>query len=228
MYSVVPAPEKLFVDRGLLWVALANKDEISSTLLTIIYRAADTGFPYIKRSYIETWIIGKDYSLIPEGGQLLLFSTEREFEFTLSYAKKPRTKKNEESFKTKGYTAKGMKSAGVRLATRVVVDAISAAMRTKPIGPAEPELRLELDDSSPAPAADRAAPVVAAAASKTAANRKTVPAAKKPPAAPRKKATPPEHPAPRKDEEPKGLFAALARKKAELASEESAKKESKK
>lgn len=236
MYSVVPAPEKLFVDRGLLWVAPANKDEIGSTLLTIVYRAAETGFPYIKRSFIETWIIGKDYSLIPEGGQLLLFSTEKEFEFTLSYAKKPRTKKNEESFKTKGYAPKGMKSAGVRLASRVVLEAASAAKRTKPIGPAEPELRLELDASSPAAGIESAAPVAAPAAAPTAApaavkpsaNRKASPSARKPQAAAKKKTAPPESPAPRKDEEPKGLFAALARKKAELASEESRKKERKK
>jgi len=224
MYSVVPAPEKLFVDQGLLWVTLANKDEISSTLLTIIYRAADTGFPYIKRSSIETWIIGKDYSLIPEGAQLLLFSTEREFEFTLSYAKKPRTKKNEETFKTKGFAAKGMKSAGVRLATREVLDANSAAKRTKPIGPVEPELHLELEDSSAASGDENDGSVAVAATAK----RRAAPIAKKLPEVARKKTTLAESPEPKKDEEPKGLFAALARKKAELTSEENKRKGKKK
>ena len=204
MYSVVPVSEKLFVDQGLQWVAVANKEEISSTPLTIIYRAAGTGFPYIKRTSIETWIIGKDYSLIPEGAQMLLFSTEKDFEFTLSYAKKPRTKKNEETFKTKNYMRKGMKSAGQRLATREVLEAVSSARRVKPTGPNEPELipeadfRLEGDAKPVAPA-------------KTKEPTKSV----NPKPARKKRETP--KPA---EERPHGLLAALARKKAEQGDEE--------
>ncbi len=216
MYSVVPVPEKLFVDQGLQWVAVANKEEISSTPLTIIYRAAGTGFPYIKRSSIETWIIGKDYSLIPEGAQMLLFSTEKDFEFTLSYAKKPRTKKNEETFKTKNYMRKGMKSAGQRLATREVLEAVSSARRVKPTGPNEPELIPEADFSLEGDAKT----VVPA---KPAVSAKTTVSAK--PAAPTKSVNP--KPARKKRETPKpaeerphGLLAALARKKAEQGDEE--------
>ena len=204
MYSVVPAPEKLFVDQGLLWVMLANKEEISSTLLTIIYRAADTGYPYIKRSSIETWIIGKDYSLIPEGAQMLLFSTEKEFEFTLTYAKKPRTKKNEETFKTKNYGAKGMKSAGVRLAVREALEAESAAKRTKPIGPVEPELSLESEPAAKSAPSSTPKPKSAKAVEK------------------------PTMPSPVTEDKPKGLLAALSRKKAELESEDKKKRRPKK
>ncbi|HEY9055440.1 MAG TPA: DNA topoisomerase IV subunit A [Rectinemataceae bacterium] len=151
MYSVVPVPEKLFVDKGLLWVTPAVKEEVSSTLLTVVYKAADTGFPHIKRCRIEAWILEKDYSLIPEGAQLLLFSTEREFEFTLHYAPKPRTKKTEEVFKTKPYGEKGLKASGVRLANREVLSASSPAKRTAPVGPSAPELE-------PAPARARPQP----------------------------------------------------------------------
>ncbi len=145
MYSVIPVPEKLFVDTGLLWVTLAVKEEVSSTVLTSIYKVLDTGYPYIKRCSIEGWIIEKDYSLIPDGSQMLMFSTEKDFSFTLTYAPKPRTKKNEEEFKTKSFIVKGLKASGVRLAVREVVTAVSAAKRTSPTGVIEPDLSLESD-----------------------------------------------------------------------------------
>jgi topoisomerase-4 subunit A len=145
MYSVVPVPEKLFVDQGLLWVAVANKDEIAGSMLTVVYKAHDTGFPYIKKTSIPSWIIGKDYSLIPEGAQLLLFSTEKDFEFTLTYAPKSRQKKTEETFRTKKFLEKGIKAAGVRLAPREVTGATSLAQRTSPSGLIEPELGLGAD-----------------------------------------------------------------------------------
>ncbi len=149
MYSVVPVPEKLFVDQGLLWVAVANKDEIAGAMLTVVYKAYDTGFPYIKKTSIPSWIIGKDYSLIPEGAQLLLFSTEKDFEFTLTYAPKSRQKKTEETFRTKKFLEKGIKAAGVRLAPREVTGATSLAQRTSPSGLIEPELSLEAGGPPP-------------------------------------------------------------------------------
>ncbi len=143
LYSVVDVPEKLFVDKGLLWVAMADKEEIASTLLTIVYRESESGCPYIKRCSIETWILGKDYSLVPEGAQLLLFSTEKDFEFNLNYAPKPRMRKNAESFRAKNYQKKGIKAAGVRLATRDVLSADSLGKKMSPVGPIEPELGLD-------------------------------------------------------------------------------------
>ena len=236
MYSVVPVPEKFFVDQGLLWVTLANREEVSSTILTAIYRAPVTGFPYIKRCSIETWIIAKDYSLIPEGSQMLLFSTEKDFEFLLTYAKKPRTKKNEETFRTKNYSVKGIKSAGVRLSTREVLDAASSAKRTKPFGLIEPELALEGADSTDT-SSDRPMAVVPGEKPTTAKARISPPAPRRGKAkstekaavrkaegtTPKKGKLPPPagaEPEIRKkavtEDRPKGLLAALARKKAEL------------
>jgi topoisomerase-4 subunit A len=118
MYSVVPVPDKLFVDKGILWVARAIKEEISSTVITVVYRLKDTGIPCIKRTSIEGWILEKDYSLVPDGAELLLFSREMDFEFTLYYVPRPRNKKHSEMFKAKNYLVKGLKANGVRLSTR--------------------------------------------------------------------------------------------------------------
>ncbi|MEN6400105.1 MAG: DNA topoisomerase IV subunit A [Rectinema sp.] len=127
LYTVVPVPEKLFVDRGLQWVTVAHKDYVANQVLTIVYKAADTGYPFIKRCSIKTWITGRDYSLIPEGAELLLFSTDSELVFTLTYAKKPRIKRNEETFRASDWPVRGLQAQGIRLATRQVLQAHKAA-----------------------------------------------------------------------------------------------------
>ncbi|HWR11482.1 MAG TPA: DNA topoisomerase IV subunit A [Rectinemataceae bacterium] len=227
MYSVVPVPEKLFVDRGLLWVTLADKDEIGSTLLTVIYRTPNDGYPHIKRSAIKNWIIGKDYSLIPEGAQMLLFSTEREFEFTLTYAKKPRTKKNAETFKTNAFREKGMKAAGVRLAAREVLEAISVAKRTKPAGLIEPELDLAFD-SAKNPAKNMSAKNENADKSKAAAKKTKKAIQPRQDNGIAKKGAGPKTPEKKTEDKPKGLLATLSRKKAEIASGKGLEKDPKK
>lgn len=206
MYAVVPVPEKLFVDEGLLWAAIANKDEIKATTLTAVYRVPETGFPYIKRCRIEGWIIEKDYSLLPDGAEMLLFSTESEFDFELKYAKKPRTKRNAELFRTKNYAVKGLKAAGVRLAAREALEAVSPAKRTSPAGIIVPELEDEVDPgAAPAkadppaaknaqgkggkkPAAAKKAPVSRKKASSSV--KKTAMSAEKAPSAAKKTAAP--------------------------------------
>jgi len=122
-YTVVPVPDKLFVDRGLQWLTIAEKESVNSFLLTVVYRAAKTSYPYIKRCRIESWILNRDYSLIPEGAELLLFSTEADFEFSLKYLVKGRMRKADENFKAKQYPEKGLKAGGVRLAPREVLSA---------------------------------------------------------------------------------------------------------
>lgn len=143
LYSIVPVPERLFVDQGLLWVTVAEKESVASTTLTVIYKMLDSGYPYIKRCNIESWIVGKDYSLIPENSQLLLFSTEADFEFTLFYAKKQRMRKTSESFRSRNFPVKGLKAAGVRLAAREALAVESLGKRLKPSGIIEPELDLD-------------------------------------------------------------------------------------
>jgi topoisomerase-4 subunit A len=123
MYSVQPVPDKLFVDRGLQWATIAEKEIVQANLLTIVYRAAKTGYPHIKRCRIESWILNRDYSLVPQGGELLIFSTEPDFEFSLKYLVKGRMRKAEETFRAKNFPEKGLKAGGLRLAPREVLQA---------------------------------------------------------------------------------------------------------
>ena len=75
----------------------------------------------MKRSRIEQWIMNKDYSLLPEGAQLLFFSAEPRKVFVAEYAPKPRTKINHGTFKVESFDIKGLKAQGVRLSPRDIV-----------------------------------------------------------------------------------------------------------
>lgn len=121
IFTFVPLPERLFVDQGMLHCAIADKERIAAALMTVVYRDGVTGFPSIKRTRVEGWIMNKDYSLVPENAQVLAFSVDPAFEFTLTYKPKPRMKVEKARFIASRFDEKGLKASGVRLANREVV-----------------------------------------------------------------------------------------------------------
>jgi topoisomerase IV subunit A len=120
VYTVTDAPEKLFVDKGLKFAGLAEKDILSSIVFTLVYRDPDTGYPCIKRCKIEAFILNKDYLLIPDGGEVLALGMGDHYKFVVNYVEKPRIKKRAEEFRAKDFLVKGLKANGVRLAPREV------------------------------------------------------------------------------------------------------------
>ena len=118
IYTVCQAPEKVFVDTGMWWCGLAERETLSKTLFTIIYRDPATKFCSIKRCRIEQFIANRDYPLVPDGMEVLHISTEKSFSFKLHYVEKPRIKIREEVFSAADYEEKGARTLGVRLSSR--------------------------------------------------------------------------------------------------------------
>ena len=118
IYSVCDVPQRLFVDTGLWYCNFADKDIISKVLFTIIYREPKTKFCFIKRCRIPSWIMNRDYLIVPEGMEVLHVDVREAFEFTLNYVKKPRLKIKSENFKSSDYEEKGHKTQGVRLSDK--------------------------------------------------------------------------------------------------------------
>ena len=100
------------------YCGFAEKELLSRILFTVIYKDEKTQYPYIKRARIESYILNRDYLFVPDTASVLYADTAEQFEFTVQYAPKPRTKKNEERFKANAYPEKGLKAQGVRLAER--------------------------------------------------------------------------------------------------------------
>lgn len=122
IWSVVPNPDRLFVDQGMLYAAIADKEALADTVFSLVYRDADSGYPCIKRFRIEGWIMNKDYQLLPEGAQVLWFSALPRASFTARYVKKPKIKIHEEAFRVEDFDVKGIKAGGVRLASREIAE----------------------------------------------------------------------------------------------------------
>jgi len=123
IYTVFPVPERVFVDQGMLYCGIAEKELLADVVLTLVYRDAKTGHPHIKRCQIDAWILNKDYQLIPEGDQVLCFTTVPKGIVSVKYAPKPKTRVLQEKFKIEDHGVKGLKARGVRLASREALTA---------------------------------------------------------------------------------------------------------
>ena len=118
-YAVIPAPDKLFVDTGMLYCAFADPETCSKVVFSVIYRN-ESGLPYIKRFRIDQFILNKGYSVVPDNCTVLKLMTDEDRAFTVHYKPKPRIRVTEESFNVSDYIVKNVKARGVRLSTREV------------------------------------------------------------------------------------------------------------
>ena len=123
IWSVQPAPERLFVDKGVLYCGIADKDTLADVVFSLVYAEPKNGSAYIKRCQIDAWIMNKDYQLAPEGAAVLYFTAEPKKAFLVTCAPKPRFKIDVERFRVESYPVKGLKAQGVRLSTRKALSA---------------------------------------------------------------------------------------------------------
>jgi topoisomerase-4 subunit A len=114
MYSVIDVPDKLFVDKGMFYCGLIDKELV----FNVIYREESTKFPYIKRCKIDQFILNKAYNLVPDDCTVLKVTTDPEAIVTVEYKPKPRLKLLLETFAFKNFLVKGSKAGGVRLANK--------------------------------------------------------------------------------------------------------------
>lgn len=122
-YSVCDAPDKMFVDKGMLYCGYADKETLGKVVFSVVYRDDETGYPYLKRCTIEQFILNKGYSIVPENCTPLKLTTEPNAEVLVEYKPLPRIRVLEETFKVKDYLIKGVKAGGVRLAPREIKSA---------------------------------------------------------------------------------------------------------
>lgn len=121
-YRVENAPNKIYVGKGLLYVGLADKDELKNIVFTLIMVEKDTKILVIKRTQILAWTLSKLYTLLPSTGQfkILKFSTAKNQEISLTF-KSSRVKPKTAFFSD--YLVKNPSSQGTVL-TRNEVDKI--------------------------------------------------------------------------------------------------------
>ncbi|MCL2519438.1 MAG: DNA topoisomerase IV subunit A [Spirochaetaceae bacterium] len=121
-YQVLEVPEKSFVGKDPITITLADKEELEKTIYNIVYKNDETGFPYIKRFKITTYLTGKIYThILPEGCSLLAFGKGNDLVIIPQFAQKQLLK--EEKYAVKDYLVKGVTAGGVRLKAKEAVGA---------------------------------------------------------------------------------------------------------
>jgi topoisomerase IV subunit A len=118
-YSLHDAPDRLFVDKGMLSCDFVDSERI----YTVIYREKGTNYPCIKRCTLDKFIINKGYEIIPEGCKVLKLTTDRQVGIHVTYKPKPRVRILEEDFAIEDYPVRGKAAKGIRLASREVKSA---------------------------------------------------------------------------------------------------------
>jgi len=112
-WSVHDAPDKLFIDKGMLFCGFIDKDRI----FTLVYRD-NKGIPYLKRFTIDAFILNRGYNLVPEGGRPIKLTTDLKQDIVVEYKPKPRVRILEETFDCEAYPVRGNKAKGYKLANR--------------------------------------------------------------------------------------------------------------
>jgi topoisomerase IV subunit A len=137
VYSVIDVPEKLFVDKGMLHCAMADKEEMAKTVITAVYKDKDSNVPYIKRCIVDAFILDKGYTLFEDNYIMLCLTTKKDAVAHVTYTPKARLKITEEDFKIAKYPVRGIKAGGIKLASRAA-DTATFATPEKKSGDASP------------------------------------------------------------------------------------------
>lgn len=132
-YSVIDVPEKVFVDKGMHYCGLADKEELVKVVFTVIYRNNKNKYVYLKRCKIEQYIIDKGYMIVPDNSTILKLTTRKTADIIVTYKPKPQIKITEERLSLKDFLIKGVKANGVRLSTKEIksVKFVSAKRKKK-------------------------------------------------------------------------------------------------
>ena len=115
-YSVIDAPRRLFVGKGMLHCGFVDAE----TVFNVLYRQDKTGYACIKRCTISTFILAKVYSLVPDEATLLKLTTNSQQTIELAYKPKPRLRVLSEQFAVEDYPIRGTRAGGIRLSRREI------------------------------------------------------------------------------------------------------------
>jgi len=118
IYSVTDVPHRLFVDKGMLYCGLTDKENLEKNVFSVLYKNNTTKYVFVKRFKIEKFILDKSYQILPDNCKLLKLSLKEDIDVVISYVPKPRIKILEESWAIGDFLVKNVKAGGNRLSTK--------------------------------------------------------------------------------------------------------------
>lgn len=120
IYSVVNIPDRLFVDKGILFCGLAEKENLGAIIFSVLYQNKTNRYVYLKRFKVEKYIVDKSYAFIPDNSKILKLTIKEDVDLVINYKPKARVKILEEKVPIHSFLVKGVKASGVRLSTKEI------------------------------------------------------------------------------------------------------------
>ncbi len=113
-YRVVPPPEKMFVDGGMMYCDKANRDKV----YTVVYTDKSCGFTYMKRFKTGGFIINKEYNCAQDGSELLIFEDTNPTEVFVKYKPAKGQRIHQQVFNPSDIPVKGAKAKGNQMTAK--------------------------------------------------------------------------------------------------------------
>jgi topoisomerase IV subunit A len=115
-YRVIPPPEKLFVDKNLLYAAIYDRDRV----MTLVYEADQ--ITHLKRFAFGGVIQNKDYFCVPDGdkAKCLFFSDAQPPVLYVKYAPRKGQQIHQQEFDPRKVAVRTPKTRGIQMTTKRV------------------------------------------------------------------------------------------------------------
>ena len=148
-YRVIPVQDKYFIDGEILFCGVLDKKQV----FTAVYKAKKSGVAYIKRFRVESFIMDKEYRYVPEGGEVIFFTSEEEMTLDIWFQRRKRMRKRKDTRKISEIRVTSDGAKGVQLCGRKPVSSIQGLVEED-----EPETREEEKETEDASSDTEEAP----------------------------------------------------------------------
>lgn len=117
-YRVIPPPEKLFVDKNLLYAAIYDRDRV----MTLVY--VSDGITHMKRFAFGGVIQNKDYFCAPEPAKALFFSDSQPATLYVKYAPRKGQQIHQQEFEPRKVAVRTPKTRGIQMTTKRITSIV--------------------------------------------------------------------------------------------------------
>ena len=115
-YRVVAPPDKLFIDKNLLYCKIHDKDR----QFTAVYTEPKFGFTYIKRFTVGGCILNKDYASAPEKSKVIYFAEGTPEALYVKYKPVKGQRVNQQLFTPSEVLVKGVGARGRQMTSKAI------------------------------------------------------------------------------------------------------------
>jgi topoisomerase-4 subunit A len=118
-YQMIPPPERLFVDKDLLYFEIYDRDRI----FTVVYSTSKATF--LKRFAFGGAIMNRDYSCTQEAAKIRFIADKPVKELRLKYRHAKGARIDEQTFATSDIIVRGPKARGLQVTKRTVTSVVA-------------------------------------------------------------------------------------------------------